>query len=292
MLRTILLEPLLNLLLLFYALIPGGDFGVAIIILTIVIRILLWPLVKKQLYHQKAMRALQPEIAKLKKKAKGDKQKESQMMLELFKEREVNPFGSIGLALAQFPILIALFYVLREVVTGDIAASTYGFIQNFPAISEIIANPDAFDPTLFGYFHMAERSLILAALAGLAQFVQAKQITPQNTIGSDPAAKLGFNMVMIFPVITVAIAASLPSALALYWAFGSLIAIIQQRIVLGADLKFMQRLRERKVKKSQPTAQETKTPAKKTPAKPSTTKKPASKKPKASAKKTANSKKG
>ena len=241
MLRTILLEPLLNALLGLYAIIPGGDFGVAVIALTIVIRILLWPLVKKQLHHQKAMRDLQPEIAKTKKKAKGDKQKESQLMLELFKEKEVNPFASIGLAFLQFPILIALFFVLREVVTGDIAVSTYGFIQALPAVQGIIANPEAFDPLLFGFFHMAEPSIFLALIAGGAQYIQGKQITPKAT-GDDPASKMGFNMVRIFPVITVVVASTFPSALALYWATSSGIAIFQQHLVLSEDLNFMQKL--------------------------------------------------
>src|SRR5688572_6622282 len=116
MLKTILVNPLFNALLLLYALLPGHDFGIAIVILTILIRLLLWPLVKKQLQHQKVMKELQPEIAKLKKRAGGDRQKESQLMVELFKEKEVNPFASLGLAILQFPILIALFFVLRDIV--------------------------------------------------------------------------------------------------------------------------------------------------------------------------------
>ncbi len=240
MLRTILLEPLLNALLFLYAIIPGGDFGIAIVLLTLFIRVLMWPLVKKQMHHQKAMRELQPEIAKIKKKAKGDKQKESQMMLELFKKKEINPFGSIGLALMQFPILIALFFVLREVVTGDIAASTYGFIQSFPAITEIINDPSAFDPTLFGYFHMADPSIILALLAGAAQYFQGKQITPQSTDPNDQAAKMGSTMMKIFPIITVIVASAFPSALALYWFVSSAVAVIQQHFVLNSELGMMQ----------------------------------------------------
>ncbi|MEX0919510.1 MAG: YidC/Oxa1 family membrane protein insertase [Candidatus Saccharimonadales bacterium] len=240
MLRTILLEPLLNALLFLYAIIPGGNFGIAIILLTLAIRLLMWPLVKKQMHHQKAMRELQPEIAKIKKKAKGDKQKESQMMLELFKKKEINPFGSIGLALMQFPVLIALFFVLREVVTGDIAASTYSFIQNFPAISEIIANPETFDPTLFGYFHMAESSIILALFAGAAQFFQGRQITPQSSDPNDKSAQMGATMMKVFPVITVIVASALPSALALYWTVSSGVAVIQQHFVLNSELGLMQ----------------------------------------------------
>lgn len=247
MLRTILLEPLLNLLLLFYALIPGSDFGLAVIAMTAVVRLLMWPLVKKQMHHSKTMRELQPEIDKVKKKAKGDKQKESQMMVELFKEKEINPFGSIGLALVQFPILIALFFVLRDVVTGDVAASTYGFIQDMPAIQSILSNPEAFDPTLFGYFHMADPSIPLALVAGAFQYFQAKQIAPQQS-GDDAASKMSGNMVKIFPVITVIVGSTLPSALVLYWGTSSIIAVLQQHLILQSEVSLMQRLKPGRTK--------------------------------------------
>lgn len=247
MLRTILLEPIFNILLFLYAIIPGGDFGLAIIVLTILIRLALWPLMKKQLLSQKAMNDLKPEIAKLKKKAKGDKQKESQLMVELFKEKKVNPFSSIGIMLLQLPILLTLFFVLREVVVAEnIGKSAYGFVQRLPEIQAITTNPNLFDPTLLGYFHMADTSIILAAVAGLMQFIQAKQMTPQNTMDSDKASKVGSNMVMILPVVTVAIAATLPSALAVYWAVSSAVAVFQQHIVLKADVDIMRRFRSDK----------------------------------------------
>lgn len=246
MLRTILLEPLFNILLFLYGVIPGGDFGVAIIALTILIRLALWPLVKKQLYQQKAMQDLKPEIEKIKKRTKGDKQKESQQMVELFKERSINPFASLGLAFAQFPILIALFYVLRDVVEGGKVVDTaYGFIQGLPKVASIISNPDAFDPSLFGLIDMAEPSIVLAAAAGLVQYFQAKQLAPENMLGSDKSSKLGFNMTLIFPVVTVAIATQLPAALALYWAAGSAVAIAQQHLVLEKDVGLMRRLLKR-----------------------------------------------
>jgi hypothetical protein len=154
---------------------------------------------------------------------------------------EASFFATMGLIV--FPILIALFFVLREVVTGDIAASTYGFIQSLPAIREIIANPEAFDPTLFGYFHMAEPSIILAVFAGAFQYFQAKQITPQNPSKDDPTARMGGTMVKVLPVITVVIASTLPSALALYWGASSAIAVVQQHFVLQSEVTLMQKLR-------------------------------------------------
>jgi len=246
MLRTILLNPIFNLLLLIYALLPGHDFGIAVIILTIIIRILLWPLVKKQLLHQKAMRDIQPEITKIKQKTKGDKAKESKMMMELFKEKEINPFGSLGLALLQFPILIALFFVLRDIIDpSQINEAVYGFVSSFDAVKDIISNPSSFHPSLFGVIDMAKPSVLLAVLAGLAQFFQARQLTPKDISKSDPSARLGFQMMLIFPVLTVIIGLQLPSALALYWLTSSLVALVQQHMVLAEDVNFMQRLLNR-----------------------------------------------
>src|SRR5579864_7428139 len=113
---TFIEQPIFNLLVLIYAIIPGHNFGLAIIIFTIIIRLLMWPLVKKQLHQAKAMRELQPEIKKIKQATKGNKQKESMMMMELYRERGVSPFGSIGTLIIQFVILIGLYSGLRRVV--------------------------------------------------------------------------------------------------------------------------------------------------------------------------------
>ncbi len=243
MINEILLKPLFNVLLLFYSLIPGHDFGLAVILLTILIRLLLWPLIKKQLHHQKAMRDLAPEIAKVKQRAKGDRQKESVMMLELFKEKEINPFGSIGLAFLQFPILIALYFVIRRIVNPtDLTTYAYAFTQHLSPVKAIIANPSAFNPTFLGIVHMANPNLVLALIAGLVQFVQAKQLMPSNQAQAGPGANIGFTMNLVFPLLTVAIAAKLPSALALYWAASSFIAVIQQQRVLKGELAWMKRL--------------------------------------------------
>lgn len=253
MIRAILLQPLFNLLLVIFAFIPGNDFGLAVIILTVLIRLALWPLVKKQLYHQKAMKDLQPEIAKVKKKAKGDRTKESQFMVELFKEKGINPFASFGLVILQIPILIALFVVLQRVLDpAQVGSMAYSFVHSLGPVQNIINNPGQFHPTLFGLIDMTEPSIILALLAGLAQFWQSKQITPQNIAGTDPSKKLGFNFTLIFPVVTVAIASQFPAALALYWFFTSLIAVIQQSIVLHEDVEIMRKLGLKKAAKKEP----------------------------------------
>src|SRR5206468_3076542 len=106
MFTTIIVQPIFNLLVLIYALIPGHNFGLAVILFTILIRLLMWPLLKKQLHHAKAIRQLQPEVKKIKAQAAGDKRKEQKLTMELYKEREINPLSSLGIIIVQAIILI------------------------------------------------------------------------------------------------------------------------------------------------------------------------------------------
>src|SRR5690554_4774891 len=127
MFELLIVKPLFNLLVLIYALIPGHNFGLAIIVFTIVIRFLMWPLVKKQLRQTKAMRDLQPELKRIKAAAKGNKQQESLMMMELYKERGINPFSSIGTLIIQLIILIGLYSGLRRVVDNPQAIFDFAY---------------------------------------------------------------------------------------------------------------------------------------------------------------------
>lgn len=238
MFHTLLVDPLFNLLATIYAVLPGHDFGIAIIIMTVIVRLLLWPLVNRQLHSQRAMQELAPEIAKVRAKAKGDKQLESRLLMELYKEKEISPFGSMVPLLIQLPIFIALFVVLKDFIKpGQIAELAYEPVKQLPAIQAIISGKVAFEPTLLGLVDLSKPSVVLAVLAGLTQFYQTKQITPKK--GQKSAMPLG-NLTMIFPVVTGVIALTLPSALALYWSVTSAVAILQQHLVLKRDVTEME----------------------------------------------------
>src|SRR5476651_922677 len=152
MFTTIIVRPIFNLLVLIDAIIPGHNFGLAIIIFTIVIRLLMWPLVKKQLRQAKAMRELAPELKKIKAAAKGYRQKESAMTMELYKEREINPFASLGILIVQLPIIIGLYSSVRRIVTNphQLVSFTYPIMHHLPWIQTLSANIHRFDDTLFG----------------------------------------------------------------------------------------------------------------------------------------------
>ncbi|MBP7018277.1 membrane protein insertase YidC [Candidatus Saccharibacteria bacterium] len=273
-LRAILTQPLFNLLIVLYALIPGNDFGVAIIIFTVIIRLMLWPLLKKQLHQQKAMKELQPEISKIKQRSKGDKQKEAQAMMELYKEREINPLGSLGVVLLQFPILIALFLMLRGVVADHttVAKLSYDFVKQLGAVADIIAKPAEFKPYLLGVVDLSRAAYTkttgiywpavpLAFGAGIGQFLQSRQLMAKSKDSkslksllndakegrevskSEQNEAMTSSMTSFLPVITLIFAFGFPAALSLYWTASSFIAVLQQRSILGRDVEEMSKVK-------------------------------------------------
>lgn len=274
---TLIVQPIFNLLIAIYGLIPGGDFGIALIIFTILVRLLMWPLVKKQLHQTKVMRTIQPELKKIKAKAKGNKQVEGQLMMELYRERGINPFGSIGLLLIQLPIFIALFRVIQIITTerDKIGAYTYGFLEQLQPIANIINDKNhQFNETLLGIINLTTKAIdgsqiywpviILAAIAAVLQYVQARQVSPQPTSerrlrdmfsasakGDDVdqaevSALLSRRMIIIFPFLTFFVAIYFPGALVLYYAVTSAVAVIQQHMVLSKDVEEMEVLAETK----------------------------------------------
>ena len=232
MFDRLLVDPLMNALVVLYAYLPGRDFGLAVIALTILIRLVLWPLVNKQLHSQRAMQALAPDIARIKKQAKGDKQVEGKLLMELYKEKEISPFASMLPLLIQLPLLFALFVVLRDILQpGEISQVVYEPLRNLSGVQSVIAENGSFHPSLLGLVDLTKPSLVLALAAGLVQYIQTKQILPKKE-SDDPSAKVASMTSKIFPVMTAGFAMTFPSALALYWTTTSAVAILQQYIVL------------------------------------------------------------
>ncbi len=261
----LIVQPIFNVLAFIYGIIPGIDFGVSIILFTIVIRLVMWPLVKKQLHQTKMMRTVQPELKKIKAKTKGNKQLEGQLMMELYREKGVNPYSSFGLLLLQLPVLIALYQVIRLITTSkeNIVHYTYGFLQGLPHLQDVIAHPQHFNETLFGVVNLAQPAfadgkvywpvLLFAILAAGLQYVQSKQLAPDAGEGrklrdilkeqaagkdvdqSEVSALVTSRTLLFFPLITLLIAIYLPGALVLYYAVTSLVAVIQQHIILSRD---------------------------------------------------------
>lgn len=284
MFEAIIVKPILNALMLLYSIVPGGDFGVAIIIFTIVIRFLLYPLVKKQLHQTKIMRKMQPELAKIKKLAAGDKQKEATMQMELYKRHGVNPFQSILVLIIQLPIFIGLYQVIQIISMnrGEIAKLAYEPVQNVPAIKQIIENPDNFNHTMLGFIDLTKTAfsnggvdialIVLALLSAVTQYIISKQLMPSggkqskkfreilkeaaNGQQSDPSEMsqaMMSNMTKIMPIFMFFIMINLPGALALYYTVSNVVAAGQQWYLLRQDTEEMEELAEEVIEKEEAT---------------------------------------
>lgn len=274
---TLIVQPIFNLLMWLYSLI--GDFGIAIIVFTIIIRFALWPLVVRQLHQVKAMRKMQPELAKIKKASKGNRQLEAMQMLELYKKHNVKPFRSILILLIQLPIFIALFQVIQifTVHRDRIEAFTYSFLEQIPQINTIVQDPSQFNETLFGVINLTSSAVtssgltlvflvILAGVAAYTQYLISKQTSPQTTTrrlrdvmsetanGKQPDqaelnAVMMSKMVKILPFFMLFIMLSLPGAIALYYATSNIFAAIQQAYLLKKDASEMDQLAEAVIKR-------------------------------------------
>lgn len=224
--------------------------------LTLIIRFALYPLAKKQLHSQKALTAIQPEVNRLKEKYKDPQEFQAKVM-ELYKEKEVNPFGSCLPLIIQMPFIIGLFYVFIKFkdpafanLTSDsgILGQIYPAVKNWGFVHSFIGNNSAVNTYFLHLVDLAKPNIILAVVAGVLQFFQSKMLTPKQS-GGDASAKMATQMTYIFPVLTVFIALRLPAALPLYWAITTLFALGQQYLIMHRDVEVLEESNERKPSK-------------------------------------------
>ncbi len=270
MLTTLFVQPIFNVLSLIYAVLPGHNFGIAIIIFTIIARWAMYPLLRKQLKHTRAMREMAPEIKKIKKAAKGNRQQESLMMMELYKEKEIKPLSFIGMLVVQIVIFLALFSGLNRIVNdpGQLVSFSYEPIQSLSHMKAIEADPSMFDNTFVGLVDLGRSAVdneagfyfpafLLVLGSAVTQFFQIRQTMPKEEnarklrdilsdakTGKEPDnsevnAAMGRNMGMFMPIIIFVITIGFPAALALYWFTSGLIAYLQQRHLLQQDESLM-----------------------------------------------------
>ncbi len=232
---TFVYTPLYNLLVLIIDTFPGMDFGVSIILLTILVKILLLPFAIRAIRAQQAVKAIEPKVKELQEKYKDDKQLLGVELMALYKKNKVNPFSSIGLILVQIPIIFGLYYIVLRAGLPEIDPTRlYAFIP----VPDI--NPSAY---LFGVLDVASRSLPLAMAAGVAQFIQTRIALPPmpKSDGSNPQAEMmqmiTKQMQYIFPVIITVIAYMLSAAVALYFLTSNVFHIAQELYVRSKGIK-------------------------------------------------------
>ena len=284
----IIVRPIVNLLFVIYNLV--GDFGLAIIIFTALVKFIMWPLVKKQLHQTRIMKEIQPELSEIKKNCKGNRQLESIQMMDLYKRKNIKPFRSILTLLVQLPIFIALFTAIRVMVAEpaadfSVAKSAYSFIEPLPRIQELIVDHSSFQPKLFGTIDLSATAgftsvssiavIIFALAAAATQYIMARQQNP-----SKKAGKRGFKQIMkdaaagkeadqgelnaavsgqmtkFMPIMMLFIMINLPGALVFYYLLSNLTTVAQQKFILSRNYTEMETTTDKKILKELRDAEE------------------------------------
>lgn len=219
-------RPLFNSLVFLYNVLPWHDLGLAIVVLTIVIRLLLVPLFWKAQQSQKSMAAMQPELKKIQADLKHDREAQGKAMAELYVKHGMSPLSPVSgclVMLIQLPILFALFGVFRAILDPSRLTYLYAFV----------AKPVLLNPISFGILDLAHRSIPLGILAAVSQYFQIKMTLP----AAPPADEAEFARAMrvqapfLFPAVIFIAALSSPAALGLYWTVLNAFGILQEIIV-------------------------------------------------------------
>lgn len=211
-----------NALVFLYKYVAFEDLGVAIILLTIVIRAILYPLFYHSFKNQTLMQKIQPEIQRIQHDHKGDKEKQAQALMALYKQHKVNPFSSFLLILVQLPVLIVLYRLFLAGLSPESFTNLYSFISAPAAIHNIS----------LGLLDLKSRSILIVVFAAILQYLQARLSLPKKSVAGDsPTAKMARNMTFIGPVLSMVILSNLPSAIGIYWLTSSAFSILQQLIV-------------------------------------------------------------
>lgn len=236
-----LYRPLFNSMVFFYNTIPGANIGLAIILTTLLVRVLMIPLYRASIKSQREITIIQPIVKELQVKYKDDRQKLSEELMKAYKDHNVNPFAGIMLLFVQIPVLIAIYQVSLNIFKPE----------TYPALYSFITLPESFNPTFWGLLNVSDsKNVILAILVGLSQYYQIKLIMkrtqpakPKETKKSkkkksdkpeelDFATTLNKQMMFLMPVLVTGFAYSLPAAMSLYWITTTLFTIGQEFILI------------------------------------------------------------
>jgi len=228
--HTAIYQPIYNALAFIIGIVPGGDVGIAIILITVLVRLVLFPLSLSAIKTQISMRAIDPELRALREKFKDNKEELARRTMALFKENNINPFASFLLILIQLPIIIGLYLVLQhesQVVSFD-PSVLYSFVQA----------PQEASLLFLGFLDLAGKSIMLAIAVAVTQYIYAYLMTPKAppkaAAGSKPSFQddltrsMNLQMRYVFPVVIGIVAYAVSSAIALYFLVGNLFSIGQE----------------------------------------------------------------
>jgi YidC/Oxa1 family membrane protein insertase len=223
--NTFFYNPIYNGLVYLIDVLPRGDAGLAVILITIIVSLILFSVSKKAIKTQIRMKEMEPEMKAIRESIK-DKQEQAMKMMALYKKYEVNPFSMILLVILQIPVLFALYYVFLK---GGLPEIHPELLYSFVDI------PNQVSMKLFGFLDISQKNVFLALFAGITQYIQARVATPKLEPKKDGASfkedfqrSLSVQVKYVFPVLIAVISLSFPAALPLYWSTRNIFMTIQE----------------------------------------------------------------
>ncbi|MCD5384302.1 MAG: YidC/Oxa1 family membrane protein insertase [Candidatus Pacebacteria bacterium] len=224
-------NPLYNGLVFLIGVVPMADVGIAVIILTIFVKLLLFPLAQKVSLTQVVIKKMQPELEKLKEKFKEDKPEQTRKILALYKEHNINPMFGFLVILIQLPIILGLYWVFYK---GGLPGIDTSLLYSF------VNEPSSVEMLFIGLVDMGSKSVVLAALAGITQFINMQIVMPTKpkpknadkpSLKDDLARSMHMQMKYLMPIIITVVAYTISSAVALYWVTSNVFSIGQELLV-------------------------------------------------------------
>ena len=224
----IILSPMINVLIMLSDYL-FSNFGLTIIVLTIVIRAAMYPLMLKQIRASKAMQSLQSQVAEIRKKYEKDKQKAAQEQMKLYKESGMNPAGCLLPMLIQMPVWIALYQSIIRVLAvapEDFLNLSRHLYSVWPPVFSLVPLESSF----LG-MNLAVPHILMPILVGGTMWLQQKMMTSPT---ADPKQQAQSQMMLwMMPLMFAFLTLSFPSGLALYWVTSNVISIVMQYFVTG-----------------------------------------------------------
>ncbi len=229
--NTVVYEPLYNGLIFLIDIIPGHDVGLAVILLTLLVRLILYPSSRNAIRAQMRMQELQPQIEAINEKYKDNREEKARQTLALYREKKLNPLAPIFPLLLQLPIIFTLYFIFSGSGLPEIRADKlYSFISY----------PLTVDTNFLHLFDVTEKNMLLALFTGITQFAQAfvyKKLTQSKmkpsqkpSFQADFQKSMNFQMQYVFPIFVAVISYQFTAVIGLYWTTSNLFSIMQELI--------------------------------------------------------------
>ncbi len=224
MFHTLFYEPIYNLVAFVLTILPLHDIGAAIIVVTLVVKIILLPVNISSLRTQYLMKKVEPEMKEIKELQKKDPQASAKKMVEMYKREKINPFSSIFGMILQIPIFFAMYFVFSK-----------GLFNDHNSLYPFVTFPETLHTVAFGIFDVTKKNIVVAVLAGISSYALARRQT--QTMSSGPKKNneeesfqdhlmksMRIQLLYVIPIIVAVSGAALPSALALYWTVSNVVS--------------------------------------------------------------------